>query len=256
MRAGRRTCRAASLLISDCVHHTQFGYEQVVGSHPGVARKRTLILPGRTEVRTSDEGTAAELRRHLLGKRNLLFAGQVAQHKGIDLLLKAFGLLAADYPDLALHIAGGCTDEAELRRMIAATGAADRIHYWGFRRDVPELLRMSYLYVHPSPPSRFRESFGRGVVEAMALGVPAVCFRSGALQEVVLDGVTGLIAQQETAAALSQAIRHFLDDPGFRNRCSRSARLRFEQSYSDHCIRDAWVQFFCQQEEIGLPSAR
>ncbi|HEV8525708.1 MAG TPA: glycosyltransferase family 4 protein [Terriglobales bacterium] len=250
-----RRVRAASLLISDFVHHTRLGYEQVVRSHSGVARKRTLILPGRTEVRT-DDGTTAELRHHFLGKRNLLFAGQVAQHKGIDLLLEAFARLATDHPDVALHIAGGCTDEAELRSMIAATGAEDRIHYWGFRQDVPDLLRMSYLYVHPSPPSRFQESFGRGVVEAMALGVPVVCFRSGALQEVVVDGATGLVAEQETPAALAQTIGRFLDDPAFRSRCSRAARLRFEQFYSDECIHDAWVQFFRQPAEKGLPSAR
>lgn len=249
-----RRMRLASRLISDFVHHTQFGYGHVVRSHPCVARKRTLVLPGRTEVRPPGDGTVTELRRHFAGKRNLLFAGQVAQHKGIDFLLEAFASLAADYPDLALHIAGGCADETGLRRMIAATGAAERICYWGYRHDVPELLRMAYLYVHPSPPSRFQESFGRGVVEAMAQGVPTVCFRSGALQELVADGSTGLIAEQETATALALAIRRYLDDPGLRHRCARAARLRFEQLYSDDCIRDAWVQFFRQPAGKGWPS--
>jgi glycosyltransferase involved in cell wall biosynthesis len=97
--------------------------------------------------------------------------------------------------------------------------------------------------VHSSPPSRFHESFGRSVVEAMALGVPTVCFRSGALQEIVVHEETGLICD-ESAASLTAALNRFLMDVAFRNRCGGNARRRYNELFSPGVVRDRWLQFF------------
>jgi glycosyltransferase involved in cell wall biosynthesis len=77
----------------------------------------------------------------------------------------------------------------------------------------------------------------------MALGVPTVCFASGALQEVVVDGETGLICR-ESAGALAGALDRFLADPGFRSDCGNRAKRRYEQRYSRHVVRPMWVAFF------------
>jgi glycosyltransferase involved in cell wall biosynthesis len=242
-RSWQPSLRLISMLVSDCVHHTRFGYEFTTGTNPYIARKKTFICPGRTQSwRLCDPDPL--VRRTLEGKRNLLFVGQVARSKGIDLLLQAFGGLASDYPDLHLHVLGGGPEEERLRHTIASMGLDSRVHLWGYRDDVHDFLSMTYLYIHPSPPSRFVESFGRGVVEAMSQGVPAVCFRSGALQEVVLHERTGLVGDQESAACLASNIRRFLDDPRFRSSCARGASSRFDELYSDERIRQRWVEFF------------
>jgi len=242
-RSWQLRLRLVSMLATDCVHHTRFGYDFTVGTNPYIARKKTFICPGRTQgLRFCDPDP--QVRRALECKRNLLFVGQVTRSKGIDLLLEAFGRLASDYPDSHLHVLGGCNEEQELRHTIASMGLASRVHLWGYRDDVPDFLRMTYLYIHPSPPSRFVESFGRGVVEAMSQQVPTVCFRSGALQEIVVHGKTGLVCEEETPECLAANIRMFLDHPRFRSTCARAALSRFEERYYDERLRQRWVEFF------------
>ena len=113
--------------------------------------------------------------------------------------------------------------------------------FWGFREDVTRLLRFAYVYVHSSPPSRFHESFGRSIVEAMAHGVPVVCFRSGALQEIVVHEKTGLLCE-EGALPLASALNRLVEEPSFRNACGKGARERFEAEYSAAIVQPKWRQ--------------
>src|SRR5436305_7462954 len=166
--------------------------------------------------------------RELLEWRNVFYVGQISPHKGVDLLVKAFVAVASKHADVKLHLVGEGKPEfrAELERQIRAAGLEGRVKFWGFREDATRLLRFAYIYVHSSPPSRFHETFGRSVVEAMAHGIPTVCFRSGALQEIVVHGKTGLVCD-EGAEHLAGAMERLLQDAEFRNTCGRGARERF-----------------------------
>jgi glycosyltransferase involved in cell wall biosynthesis len=231
-------------LVTDFVHNTEFGFQDIVKKLPAIKRKRNFIVPYILEVdeRVPDD---AEVRRRLTGTRNLFFVGQVSRHKGVDLLLDAFRLVAPKYPDVALHLVGGFGDEfrLELDREIVAAGLGDRVTLWGFREDATRLMRFAHIYVHSSPPSRFHESFGRSVVEAMAYGVPTVCFRSGALQEIVLHEKTGLICD-ESSEMLAKSISCMLQDRKFRDLCGKNARDTFEQLYSKRAVIDRWQKLF------------
>jgi glycosyltransferase involved in cell wall biosynthesis len=232
-------------LVTDFVHNTEFGYEDITPKLPAIKRKRNFILPFIVEVdRQLPEDP--EVCLSLQGKRNLFFIGQISRHKGIDLLLESFKMVARRHADVTLQLVGGCRDDfhRELDREISLAGLGDRVRFWGFREDAIRLLRYAYLYVHSSPPSRCHESFGRSVVEAMALGVPTVCFRSGALQEIVLDGQTGILCD-ESPAALQEGISRMLGDRDFHDRCGRNARTRYEQLYSSEAVVPRWRDFFC-----------
>jgi glycosyltransferase involved in cell wall biosynthesis len=229
-------------LVTDFMHNTEFGYQDVVSKHPAIKRKRNFIVPSILDV---DERLPEdpEVCRSLTGKRNLFFVGQISGHKGVDILIEAFSLVARKYPDVLLHLVGGCANDfrRDLDREIAAAGVGDRVRFWGFREDATRLMRFAHVYVHTSPPSRFHESFGRSVVEAMAYGVPTVCFRSGALQEVVLHEKTGLICE-ESAFSLASALNRFLEERKFQEACGKGARQRYEQMYSPAVVRPRLAQ--------------
>lgn len=229
-------------LVTDFVHNTKFGYEQVAQNLPAIKRKRNFIVPYVLEIdnRLPDRPEDCDL----LGQgRNLFFVGQVSRHKGVDLLIEAFKLTAAQHPDVTLNLVGGCSEEfrRELDRQVSSAGLGNRVRFWGFREDATALLRFAYIYVHSSPPSRFHESFGRSVVEAMAHGVPTVCFRSGALQEIVLHEQTGLLCE-ESAVALAAAMGRFLEQRNLRERCSDEARRRYEENYSPSKVGPLWAE--------------
>jgi glycosyltransferase involved in cell wall biosynthesis len=230
--------------VTDLIHNTEFGYQDVVRKLPAIKRKRNFIVPFILEV---DERLPEdpEVCQWFTGKRNLFFVGQISVHKGVDILLKAFNLVATKYPDVLLHLVGGCGNDfrRELDSEIESAGLRDRVRFWGFREDATRLMRFAHVYVHTTPPSRCHESFGRSVVEAMALGVPTVCFRSGALQEIVLDGQTGILCD-ESPAALQEGISRMLGDRDFRDSCGRNARRRYEDLYSSVAVVPRWRDFF------------
>lgn len=232
------------LLITDCVHNTEYSFQTIVKQLPALGRKRNVVLPQILEVdeRPPDD---PEVIRQLKGQRNLFFAGQISRHKGVDLLVDAFKQVARKHPDVMLHMVGDGNQEfrQKLENEINAAGLKGRVKFWGFREDAARLLRFAYIYVQSSPPSRVHESFGRSVVEAMAHGVPIVCFRSGALQEIVVHEKTGLICE-ESAIMLAKGFHRMLQDPAFRNRCGADARDRFDKFYSKPAVAGRWRQVF------------
>jgi glycosyltransferase involved in cell wall biosynthesis len=239
-------------LVTDCVHNTQYGYDDVVRRLPEIKRKRNFVLPHILEVDARPPEDANEC-RVFEGKKNLFFLGQISYHKGMDILLQSFKLVAGRHRDVRLHLLGECKEDyrCELDREISSAGLGDRVTFWGFREDAMRLLRFAYIYVHTSPPSRFHESFCRSVVEAMALGVPSVCFRSGALQEIVRHEKTGLLCE-ESPAALAGALNRFLVNPELRATCGEEARRFYEQDYAPSVVRPRWANLLMSKTAKGF----
>jgi glycosyltransferase involved in cell wall biosynthesis len=234
--------RCVYRIVTDAIHNTESGMQITLAGNPALRHKRNAALSIRTDASQS-ESASAELRRQFAGKRHLFFVGRVSRPKGTDLLLDAVKMLATDHPDLALHFFGGCDDEATLRADIASRGLGEVVQLWGFREDVVGLMRFAEIHVYPTPPSRIAESFGRSVVEAMAKGVPTVCFRSGVLPEIVDHGRTGWICNSESAAALAEGIRALLDDSSLRERLARGGVEKYATHYADATVRERWLEW-------------
>jgi glycosyltransferase involved in cell wall biosynthesis len=235
-------------LVTHFIHNTQLGYEWTSEANPKLLTSKHVILPCVVDPRENIEADPLA-QRELAGKRNLVFIGQAAPHKGIDLLLLAFQQIASQHSDAVLHIIGSIQPgyENEFRQLLVGP-FADRIRLWGYRSDALHLLSKAYVYVHPTPPSRCHESFGRGLVEAMSLGVPPVCFASGALSEIVQDGLSGLVCAKESADSLARALDTLLSEPALRDKLARGALARYKQKYAPAIVAPLWREFMRQLE--------
>ncbi|MDP6518822.1 MAG: glycosyltransferase [Planctomycetota bacterium] len=114
--------------------------------------------------------------------------GQLAPHKGTDLLLAALDLVAESRP-VELHLAGGCEAQYLDELKLAASGLMVHFHGPFERADLP-LHPVSAVHAFVCP-SRAPESHGLVFDEALALGLPAVLPRSGAFPERAAAGVPG-----------------------------------------------------------------
>jgi glycosyltransferase involved in cell wall biosynthesis len=232
--------RFTSWFVTDFIHNTSYGREAVTKSNPFVDRAKNWIIPSpvlRAE-RSELSDNASDFERT---GQHILFVGQVAGHKGIDMLLNAFSLLRRSHKDIKLHIVGGC-DNADLKtRINGGSSGNSGIRYWGYRDDVLRIMKLADILVPPSP-SATNESFGRVVTEAMSVGTPTVCFRSGALPEIVAHEETGLICEAETAESLACNIERMLTDDQLRERCGLLALSRFEEFYSPARVKIRWLQ--------------
>jgi glycosyltransferase involved in cell wall biosynthesis len=230
-----------TVLVTDFIHNTRLAYEAAAGSNPAIMRKNNVVIPLLLDIRDEDGGS---VNAGADAKREIFFAGQVSHHKGIDLLIEAFEMLRPEAARLNIMGAPPPHYKEQFEALLRRCSQTCDVRFLGYQSDVLRHLRSAYLYVHPSPPSRFHESYGRGVVEAMSLGVPTVCFRSGSLQEIVLNQETGIVCEEESSRSLARAIERFLADPGFRDRCGRRGRERYECVYSSAAVRPSWVRFF------------
>jgi glycosyltransferase involved in cell wall biosynthesis len=145
--------------------------------------------------------------------------------KGIEVLVDAFGELPA-----AAHLLliGGGMDAPRLRRRIAASTAAARIHVLGYRADAPALTAACRVFVLPSTK---REGLARSLIEAMAYGVAPVVTDCGGSPELVVNGVSGVVVPVADARALAAAVRRLHDEPELRARLGRAARERIRTSF-------------------------
>lgn len=151
------------------------------------------------------------------------YAGRLAPHKGVDVLLVA----VAGAERLTLRIVGGGPSEGDLRARVAELGLAERVEFLGHlpERELPAFYRSVDVVAVPSLPTpTWLEQFGRVAVEAMASGTPVVASASGALPDVV--GGAGVLVPPGDAAALREALLGLDDDAVARLRDAGLARAR------------------------------
>jgi glycosyltransferase involved in cell wall biosynthesis len=139
--------------------------------------------------------------------------GNVSVHKGTDVFISAFAALAREAPDAHAVVVGrpatpGSVFARQLERLVATSGASQRVHFVG-HADAPE----NYLGAFDVAviPSRF-EGTTATVGEAMACGIPVVASRTGGIVDVVRDGVTGWLVPPDDPTALALAVQRCRTD--------------------------------------------
>lgn len=140
-----------------------------------------------------------------LDKFTIGYAGRIANNKGIDVLLEAFGRLSEKYDNIYLQLAG--TDEKnylkQIQQFIDGHNLQNRIKYLGNQKDMERYYKKLNLFVLPSV---VKEAFGLVLCEAMYCGVPVITTNSGAQGEIITNGSDGTIVQAGDAKALAKSI--------------------------------------------------
>lgn len=156
------------------------------------------------------------LRRHPPGGGEdftVLFVGHLHPRKGPATLAEAIPRIRADRPTRFVF-AGPDRGEADrIRQITADAGVADRTEILGMvpADDLPRLYGSADVMVFPTVWGT--EGFGLVAAEAMACGTPVVASRVGAIPEVVLDGIAGLLVTPGDVAALADSVTTLLGDP-------------------------------------------
>lgn len=154
--------------------------------------------------------------------------GRLTYQKGFDMLLRAFAKLSPAYPDWRVVIMGSGELDAELKRLAAELGVADKTVFAGSVTNPFPVIKKAKFFVMPS---RF-EGFGNVLAEAMYCGCPVIAADcpSGP-SEIVNGGADGLLVPPENPEALAAAMRRYMDDGSLRAEMAAravTAARRFE----------------------------
>lgn len=173
------------------------------------------------------------------GNVRLLFVGGDFRRKGGAVLLDAY----------RAELSGRCTLDIVTRESVGAVPEGVRVHH-GLTANSPDLLALyiqADLFVFPT----LGDCLPIAVMEAMAAGLPVVAARVGALDEQVVDGVTGFLVPADDAAALADKVSLLASDPPLREDMGRAGRARAEELFDGERNYRALIDLICRCAEEG-----
>ncbi|MDD3694912.1 MAG: glycosyltransferase family 4 protein [Lentisphaeria bacterium] len=168
----------------------------------------------------------------------LCFAGRFVPKKGIGILLRSCAILQSKGLAFHLRLAGDGPLGAELRRLADELGIGAQCHWLGqlSRPQVKQLMLDSDILCLPSikDSDNNQEGVPNVLVEAMALGLPALGSQSGSIAEL-LTAETGWPLTEINPETLAQGLEEIINSPQQRQKRRLAARRQVEKEF---CARE------------------
>lgn len=186
--------------------------EDLVGL--GVERSRIAVVHNGTEQPVSPAPVRDPVPR-------LVVLGRLVPHKRVELAIDTVARLRPHHPGLHLDVIGDGAWRPHLEVHAARAGVTDHVTFHGHVHESEKvrLLHRAWVMLLPS----VKEGWGLVLMEAAALGVPAVAFReAGGVTESIIDGRTGHLVDDPEAFAAR--VGDLLADPVERGRLGAAAR--------------------------------
>lgn len=182
-------------------------------------------------VRASSDTLVRELRRELLrGDQGILIsmAGRMHPEKGYPDLFKALAIVKAKATTpWRLVICGTGPFLQAYKDEVRGRDYAGHVEFLGFRRDLPDIIAASDLFLLPS----VAEAFGLAIAEALYLGTPVLSTTAGAIPEIVDHGRDGWLVPPGDALALATELLGLLGDPSGLNAMRNRGREKILSLY-------------------------
>ena len=159
----------------------------------------------------------------------ILFIGNDFYRKGGDILLRAFALVREKVPSARLLAMTAGSIPADLPQVGVELFSPN----WD-RTFIENLCQQAQVFVLPSR----LETWGDVLLEAMAFELACIGVQGQAMDEIILEGHTGLLVKPEDPVELSQAILNLLNHPNWMADLGKAARQRLETEFTWEIVVD------------------
>lgn len=186
--------------------------------------------------------------------RDIICVARLAFPKGVDVLIHAWGRLLrsparwrADVKPRLLIVGDG-PDRPQLERIAVELGIDNDLKFLGLRHDTVDLLQGCWGFVLPS---RW-EGMPNALLEAMACGLPCVATCVSGSEDIITDGVNGLLVEPEDPVGLAEALRRIVEDSDLAQQLAQEARKTVVHRYQLDRMIDRYValyRYVCQTEQ-------
>ena len=171
------------------------------------------------------------------------FIGRFVKEKGVFELLEAFHRLYESCLNVKLLMIGDTLaserDQSSyvlLKEMLNNPGVIAT----GFRKDIPELLSISNVFVLPS----HREGLPRSIIEAMAMGKPVIATNIRGCREEVFPGENGFLVEKASVSDLYEKMKVMVDDYPSRIRFGERSRKIVEELFDEKKVIRKQLELF------------
>lgn len=247
----RHVLRAADRTTACCATHllaVSFTEKDFL-EQEGVVRKGRLGVLGEGSISgveierfAAEKGTRDLMRRSMGIPQSAvvgLYLGRLNADKGIMELARAFSRVAAENPDAWLLWVG--QDEGSWTEQIETCLApvSDRIRVLGFSSRPEQYMAVADYICLPS----YREGFPISVLEAAAMGLPAIGSRIYGIRDAIVDDETGLLFDVRDVTALAGVIAKYCDDHDLRIRHGMSAYYRVVRDFARNAVVERYITY-------------
>ena len=162
----------------------------------------------------------------------VISVAHVCSRKGQEHAIRAIAETLEKAPSVHLLLVGSLDRDAayvhKIRLMIKEKGLDQQVSIIGFRRDIPQLLRGSDVFIHTA----MADPHPRSVIEAMEASLPVVAFSVDGVAESVVDGVTGYRVPKGDISEMSSAVLKLATDRSLRVQLGRNGRSHVEENFT------------------------
>lgn len=212
----------ASRTLRDKIFVDNLSLTQVKVIHNGVDTKRFSPNPPSYFLHTE---LNIPLGAPLVG-----ICGAIQEAKGHEVFIKAAAELSQKSPNSHFVIIGEGLPAyvRHITEQANKSGLEGKLHFTGWRPDIPEIFRELEIIVIASK----HEAFGLTAIEGMATGKPIVATRCGGPEEVIEHGKTGFLVEQGNYTELAQRVLVLLENPAMGRRMGSAGREKVEECFT------------------------
>jgi len=227
-----RSERQLLMTFADSIHLLFPSYRESLEAH---LRERVTIIPNAVSDMIPGNG------RCTFANKTVIAVGRLEDDvKQFSILIKAFAEIRHRYPDWKVRIIGGDVDgsEKKYRELIHQFDLANQVELRGELGNLHnEYSNATFLCL----PSRY-EGFPVTIIEGYDYGLPAIGFRAcSGVNELIKDGVTGLLADDMTKASLAQCMSILMDSEAMVGKMGEMARKE-ARKYRISKICKQWIE--------------
>ncbi|MDJ0626118.1 MAG: glycosyltransferase [Candidatus Caenarcaniphilales bacterium] len=167
-------------------------------------------------------------------ENSVLFVGRLVEKKGCKYLIEAISKVQERIPNANLTIIGDGPLRENLEQL-----ASEKLKNYKFLgsqppQEIKRHLNKTKVFCVPSivADNGDAETFGIVFIEAQAMNVPVVSFKTGGIPEAVKDGTTGLLTEEKDIDGLASRIHKLLSDTNLWSRMSKESREYVENNFN------------------------
>jgi glycosyltransferase involved in cell wall biosynthesis len=165
------------------------------------------------------------------------YIGRFHEEKGILNFIKALPAVLNNKNELRVLIGGDGPQKESIVAALQKKGLTDRIDFpgWVVQQDLPLCLNTLRLLVIPS----YTEGLPNIMLEAMACGTPVIATPVGAIPDIIKEGKTGFIMENNSPECIAKSINRALNDPNLET-IALNARLMVQREFTFDISVQQW----------------
>ena len=167
----------------------------------------------------------------------IIYCGMIIPRKNVDLIVKVFCdihktnltshlALVGPWPEETASESGGYI--GHLHRLLRGAGLEKHVTFAGYQECIEQYLRAADLFFFPSK----QEGMPNVLLEAMASGLPCIASRISGTEDLIENGVNGLLLDPDSEDGFAELLNRVLGNPGLHHQLANKARATILERYS------------------------